>query len=89
MSFARDLERLKCNIERAEDALANYLASGSYSSEEGKKLIEALGSARDEFIDRLSAGGSEVVTTGLISSSPNFREYASRVLDGYSRYSHN
>ena len=54
MSFSEELSLSRNKIELAETALAAYLASGTYAPEEGKRLIERVRAARDEFIDRLS-----------------------------------
>lgn len=87
MSFICDLQLLRTKIEKTENALSTYLASGVYDPEEGKKLIEALGLARDEFIDRLSAAGPEITDFGNWFTPSNFKRFASRILDGYEKYS--
>jgi hypothetical protein len=86
MSFSEELELLKVKIQRAEDEVATYLASSAYNPAEGKRLIDELGSARDEFIARLSDAGPEIADCGHWFTPTNFRHYASRILDGYIKH---
>jgi len=87
MSYSNNLELLKGKIQKAEEALSSYLATGIYDPHDGKKLIEALGAARDEFISQLAALGPDVEDCGHWHTPSEFRHYASRILDGYSKFS--
>ncbi len=83
MSFSNELQVLKHKIQKAEDDLAAYLATSTYDPTEGKKLIDRLGAAREEFICRLAAAGPEITDSGKWFTPSEFRHFASRILDGY------
>lgn len=54
MSFSEKIQRSKNKVRQAEQALESYSAAGFDDSEEGRKLVNAVKSARDEYLNQLS-----------------------------------